>query len=90
MQNVGSRRLTSKSAKLDMLANTQNSIITNKGKDLKIQKKNRFNRYGGQTDSRTSEKNISTVWIMGKFDIGELVCWTSLVQHFGNLKFPDK
>ena len=39
MQNVGSRRLTSKSAKLDMLANTQNSIITNKGKDLKIQKK---------------------------------------------------
>ena len=72
-----------------MLVNTKNSIIINKGKDLKISK-NRFNRYGGQTCSRTSEKNISNVWIMGKFDIGELGCWTSLVQHFGNSKFSDK
>ena len=72
-----------------MLDNTQNSIIINKGKDLKI-KKNRFNRFGGQTDSRTSEKNISIVWIMVKFDIGQLVCWTSLVKHFGNSKFSDR
>ena len=58
-----------------MLANTQNSIIINKGKDLKISKKNKFNRYGGQTGSRTSEQNISTVWIMGKLDIGQLGSW---------------
>ena len=69
-----------------MLANTHNSIIINKGKDLKISK-NRFNRYGGQTGSRTSKKNISIVWIMGKFDIGQLGYWISLVQHFGNSKF---
>ena len=61
-----------------MLANTQNSIIINKGKDLKISK-NRFNGYGGQAGSRTREKNISTVWNVGKFDIGQLECWTLLV-----------
>ena len=38
-----------------MLVNTQNSIIINKGKDLKISK-NRFNRYRGQAGSRASEK----------------------------------
>ena len=38
-----------------MLANTQNSVIINKGEDLKISK-NSFNRYGGQAGSRTSEK----------------------------------
>ena len=27
---------------------------------------------------------------MGKFDIGQLGCWTALVQHFGNSKFSDK
>ena len=52
--------------------------------------KNRFNRYGGQAGSLTSEKNISTVWIVGKFDIGQLECWTSLVQHLGSSKFSDK
>ena len=36
------------------------------------------------------KKIISTVWIMGKFDIGQLGCWTSLVQHFGNSKYSDK
>ena len=36
------------------------------------------------------KKIISTVWIMGKFDIGQLGCWTALVQHFGNSKFSDK
>ena len=72
-----------------MLANTQNSIIINKGKDLKISKK-RINRYGGQAGSRTSEKNILTVWIVGKFDIGQLGCWASLVQYFGNSEFSDK
>ena len=55
MQNVGSRRFTPKLAKVAMLANTQNSIIINKGKDFKILK-NRFNSYGRQVDSRTSEK----------------------------------
>ena len=38
MQNVGSRRLTPK-LQTYTLANTQNSIIINKGKDLKISKK---------------------------------------------------
>ena len=27
---------------------------------------------------------------MGKFDIGQLGCWASLVQHFGSSKFLDK
>ena len=72
-----------------MLANTQNSIIIRKGKGWKISN-NRFNRYGGQAGFRISEKNISTVWIVRKFDIGQLGCWTSLVQHFGSLKFLDK
>ena len=72
-----------------MLANIQNSVIINKGKDLKISK-NRFNRCGGQVGSGTSEKNISTVWIVEQFDIGQLRCWTSLVQHFGSSKFLDK
>ena len=40
-----------------MLANTQNSITINKGKDLKVSK-NRFNRHGGQADSRTCGKKI--------------------------------
>ena len=47
-----------------MLANTQNSIIINKGKDLKISK-NRFNGYGRQAGCQTREKNISTIWIVG-------------------------
>ena len=72
-----------------MLANTQNSITINKGKDLNISK-NRFNRYGGQAGSRTSEKNISTVWIVGKFDIGPLGCLSLFVQHFRSSKFSDK
>ena len=54
-----------------MLASTQNSIIINKGKYLKISK-NRFNRYGEQGRSNTSEKNILTVGIVGKFDMGLL------------------
>ena len=63
--------------------------IIKTGKDLKISK-NKFNGYGGQMGSRTSGKNISTVWIVGQFDMGELECGTSLVQHFGSLKFSDK
>ena len=47
-----------------MLANTQNPIIINKGKDLKISK-NRFNGYGRQAGCQTREKNISTIWIVG-------------------------
>ena len=72
-----------------MLANTQNSIIINKGKDLKISK-NRLNGYGRQAGCQTREKNISIIWIVGNFDIGQLGCWTSLVQHFENSKFLYK
>ena len=38
-----------------MKSNSQNSIIANTGKGLKISK-SRFNRYCGQVDSCTSEK----------------------------------
>ena len=72
-----------------MLANTQYSIIVNKGKELKISK-NRFNSYGRQAGSRTSEKNVLALWIFEQFDIGHLGCGTSLVQHFGSSKFSDK
>ena len=48
-----------------MLATTQNSIIITKGKDLKISK-NRFDGYGRQAGCQTREKNISTIWIVGK------------------------
>ena len=72
-----------------MLVNTQNSITINKGKDLKISK-NKFNRYGGQASSRTSEKNISIIWRVRQFDIGQLGCGTSLAQHFGSSKSSDK
>ena len=72
-----------------MLDNTQNSVIVNEGKDLKISK-SRFDRCGRQAASRTSEKNISTFWIVERFDIGQLGCGTSLVQHFGSSKFSDK
>ena len=40
-----------------MMSNTQNSIVTDTGNDLKISK-NRFNRYGGQVGSGANEKNI--------------------------------
>ena len=72
-----------------MLANSQISVVINKGKDLKISK-SRFKKYHRQAGSRTSEKNISTVWIVGQFDIGHLGCGTSLAQHFGSSKFSDK
>ena len=72
-----------------MLANTQNSVIINKGKDLKISK-SRFNRYDVQAGSRISEKHKSTIWIVGQFDIGQFGCGTSLVQHLGNSTFMDK
>ena len=52
--------------------------------------KNKFNRYGGQVGSRTSGKNISTVWIVGQFDMGERGCGTSFFQYFGSSKFSDK
>ena len=62
MQNVGSYRLT---PKLEKLANIQNSIIINRGKDSKISK-NRFYRHGGQTGSRTSEKKYADRLNSGK------------------------
>ena len=75
--------------KVEMLANTQNSIIINKGKDLKISK-SRLTRCGVKAVYRANEKSSSTIWIVGEFDIGQLRCGTSLVQYFGSLKFPDK
>ena len=86
IRNVDSRSLTPKSAWL-----TCHPIfkIIKTGKDLKISK-NKFNGYGGQMGSLTSGKNISTVWIVGQFDMGELECGTSFVQHFGSLEFSDK
>ena len=35
-------------------------------------------------------KNMLTVWNVGQFDIGQLGCGTSLVQHFGSSKYSDK
>ena len=52
--------------------------------------KNKFNRYGGQTGSRTSWKNISTVSIVEQFDMAELGCGPSFFQYFGSSKFSDK
>ena len=51
--------------------------------------KNRFNSYDGQAGFRTSEKNISAIWRVEQFDIGQLGCGSSLVQHSGNSKFLD-
>ena len=76
MQNVGSRRFTPKLAKVAMLANTQNSIIINKGKDFKILK-NRFNSYGRQVDSRTSEKKY-----IDRLDGGKIWYRTSWMLDF--------
>ena len=64
--------------KVDMLSDTQNSVITNTGQDLKISK-NRFNESGGQVGSLTGENNISTGWNIGKLDIRQLGCRTSLM-----------
>ena len=43
-----------------------------------------------QVGSRTSEKYIWTVWNVGQFNIAQLGCGTSLVQHFGSSKFSDR
>ena len=63
-----------------MLANTQNSITVNKEKDLKISKIGLID----MADRRLLlqvKKNISTIWIVEQFDLGQLGCGTSLVQH---------
>ena len=49
--------------------------------------KNKFQRNDGQVGSRISVKIIPTVWNVEQFDIGQLGCGTSLVQHFGSLIF---
>ena len=67
--------------KVHLLYNTQNSIIINTGKNSKISK-NRFNRYGGQVGSRRNEKNISTVWNRGQFDIGQHLLNISELRNF--------
>ena len=68
-----------------MLSNTQNSVTGKHRKRFEDIK----NRYGRQVGSRANKKNISTVWNMGQFDIGQLRYRTSLVQHFGSLNFSD-
>ena len=72
-----------------MFSNTQNSVIINTGKYLKISK-NKFSRYDGQVGSRTSEKNISTIWNLEQFDAGQLGCGISLFQYFGSSKLLAK
>ena len=69
-----------------MLFNTQNSVTGKHGKRFEDIK----NRYGRQVGSPTSNKNISTIWNVGQFDIRQLGYETLLVQHFGSLKFLDK
>ena len=54
MQNVGSRRLTSKSAKLIYIVQYSKFNHNKQGKRSEESKK-RLNRYSGQVDSRTSE-----------------------------------
>ena len=66
-----------------MLSNIQNSVTGKHRKRFEDIK----NRYGRQVGSRANKKNISTVWNMGQFDIGQLGCRTSLVQHFRSLNF---
>ena len=85
-QKVDTRRLIHKSGKVDMLSITQNSATGKHGKrfeDIEIS-------YGWQAGSHTSNKNISNVRNVGKFDIGQLWYGTSLVQYFGSSKFLDK
>ena len=72
-----------------MLSNTQNPIIINTGKSLKVSK-NTFNRYSGRVGSRTSEESISTVWNVRQFDIGQLECGISLAHHFRSSESSDK
>ena len=72
-----------------MFSNTQNSIILNKGKDLKNQKTGLI----GMADRWILvqvNKIYRQCWIVGQFDIGQLTYGTSLVQHFGSSKFLDK
>ena len=66
-----------------MLTNTQNLIILNKGNDLKKSKT-------GLIDMADRQVLVQVKKIVGKFDIGQFGCWTSLVQHFGSSKISDK
>ena len=79
-QNVDSRRLTPKSAKLTCYPILKIQLRENTGKDY---------RYDRQVGSRASKRNISVVWNMGQFVIGQFWCRTSLAQHFGSLKLSD-
>ena len=70
-----------------MLSNTQNSIIINKGKDLKNQKAGLI---GMANKWILIQVNNIYRSIVGQFDIGQLGYGTSLVQHFGSSKYSDK
>ena len=74
MQNVDSRRFTPKSAKLMCYPLIKIQSRENTGKDLKISKTGMADRW-----VLVQEKNISTDWNVGQFDIGQIGCGTSLV-----------
>ena len=75
MQNVDSRRLTPKSAKLMCYPLIKIQSRENTGKDLKISKTGMADRW----DLVQEKKTILTVWNVGQFDIGQIGCGTSLV-----------
>ena len=74
MQNVDSHRFTPKSAKLMCYPLIKIQSRENTGKDLKISKTGMADRW-----VLVQEKNISTDWNVGQFDIGQIGCGTSLV-----------
>ena len=86
MQNVDSRRFTPKSAKLICYPLIKIQSRENTGKDLKISKTGMADRWV----LVQANKNISTDWNVGQFDIGQPGCGTSLVQYFRSSKFSDK
>ena len=61
-QNIDGRRLTPKSAKLTCYPILKIQLRENTGKDY---------RYGRQVGSLASKRNISVVWNMGQFVIGQ-------------------
>ena len=75
MQNVDSRRLTPKSAKLMCYPLIKIQSRENTGKELKISKTGMADRW----DLVQEKKTILTVWNVGQFDIGQIGCGTSLV-----------
>ena len=86
VQNVDSRRHTSKSAKMTCCPILKIQSRQNTGKVWRYQKQ--LWQTGGF--SYKAKKYISTIWNVGQFNSGQLGCETSLTQHFGSSKFLDK